>query len=52
MNAPLTYDRVAVAANRTAEIMANELSEWRFVLESRRTRTKRRQGLARSPIWR
>ena len=37
---PLTYDRVAGAAIRIASMMANELSEWRFVLESRRARTK------------
>jgi ABC-type multidrug transport system fused ATPase/permease subunit len=46
-SAPLTYDRVASAAARAAAIMANERSEWRFVLESRRTRTKRRQAMRR-----
>jgi hypothetical protein len=44
---PLTYDRIAAAATRVATIMANERSEWRFVLESRRSRTKRRKALRR-----
>ncbi|HEV2957292.1 MAG TPA: hypothetical protein VGX95_14330 [Xanthobacteraceae bacterium] len=36
-----TYDRVAVAAMRAAAIMAGELSDWRFVLERRRARSRR-----------
>jgi hypothetical protein len=41
------YDRVAVAAARTADIMGQELSEWRFVLASRRARTRHRKTLGR-----
>jgi hypothetical protein len=41
------YDRVAVAAARTAAIMGQELSEWRFVLASRRVRTTHRNTLGR-----
>jgi hypothetical protein len=37
-SAPVTYDRLAVAAGRSSAIMDNEISEWRFVLESRRAR--------------
>jgi hypothetical protein len=47
---PLTYDGLAAAAARVATIMANERSEWRFVLESRRTRSKRRKAMRRH--WR
>ena len=36
-----TYDRIAVAAMRAASIMAAELSDWRFVLERRRARSRR-----------
>jgi hypothetical protein len=36
-----TYDRIAVAAMRAAAIMAAELSDWRFVLERRRARSRR-----------
>ncbi len=39
--APVTYDRLAVAAARSGAIMDNEMSEWRFVLESRRVRVGR-----------
>jgi hypothetical protein len=39
-----TYDRVAIAARRAAALKGEELSEWRFVLESRRARTKRESG--------
>jgi hypothetical protein len=35
----MNYDRVAVAAARFANFMGDELSEWRFVIESRRIRT-------------
>jgi hypothetical protein len=38
---PLTYDRVSAAATRMASIMDDELKEWRFVLESRRSRAGR-----------
>ena len=40
-SAPVTYDRLAVAAGRSSAIMDNEMSEWRFVLESRRARVGR-----------
>jgi hypothetical protein len=40
-SAPVTYDRLAVAASRSSAIMDNEMSEWRFVLESRRARVGR-----------
>jgi hypothetical protein len=36
-----TYDRIAIAAMRAAAIMAAELSDWRFVLERRRARSRR-----------
>jgi hypothetical protein len=36
-----SYDRIAVAAMRAASIMAAELSDWRFVLERRRARSRR-----------
>ena len=36
-----TYDRIAVAAMRAASIMAAELTDWRFVLERRRARSRR-----------
>jgi hypothetical protein len=35
-----TYDRIAIAAMRAASIMAAELSDWRFVLERRRARSR------------
>jgi hypothetical protein len=35
-----SYDRIAVAAMRAASIMAAELSDWRFVLERRRARSR------------
>jgi hypothetical protein len=38
----LVYDRLATAAARTAVLMADELSEWRYVLETRRGRQSRR----------
>lgn len=40
-SAPVTYDRLAVAAERSSTIMDNEMSEWRFVLQSRRARVGR-----------
>ncbi len=39
--APITYDRLAVAASQSSAIMDSEISEWRFVLESRRARVGR-----------
>jgi hypothetical protein len=41
-SAPVTYDRLAVAASRSSTIMDDEMSEWRFVLESRRARVGRK----------
>ena len=38
-----TYDRVSVTAKRLASLMASELSEWKFVFESRRARVMKRQ---------
>jgi len=46
------YDHVAIAAERVATIMGAELSEWRFVLESRRVRTKHRNALGRANLRR
>jgi hypothetical protein len=42
LSTSLTYDRVAIGAKRVAELMGEELTEWRLVLESRRIRTKHR----------
>jgi len=44
----MNYDRVAVAAVRSAGIMGDELGEWRFVLESRRARAQHSRTLWRS----
>lgn len=44
---PLTYDRVARALTLASVLMADELTEWRMVNESRRSRHKRRQALRR-----
>jgi hypothetical protein len=40
LSTPMNYDRIAVAAMRSAGIMGDELGEWRFVLESRRARAQ------------
>ncbi len=40
--APHDYDHVAANMQRLASIMGNELAEWRFVIESRRSRGSRR----------
>jgi hypothetical protein len=40
LSTPMNYDRIAVAAMRSAGIMGDELGEWRFVLESRWTRAQ------------
>jgi hypothetical protein len=52
-SAPVTYDRLAVAAERSSAIMDNEMSEWRFVLESRRARVgrNRRSIVSRVRRW-
>ena len=44
----MNYDTVANAALRAASIISDELSEWRFVLESRRARTQRSHILGRA----
>jgi hypothetical protein len=41
--APRDYDHVAANMQRLASIMSSELEEWRFVIESRRSRSRRRQ---------
>jgi hypothetical protein len=43
---PLTLDRVRVAATHVATVTSGELTEWRFVLESRGTRTLHRGAKA------
>jgi hypothetical protein len=52
-SAPVTYDRLAVAASRSSTIMDNEMSEWRFVLENRRARVgrKHRSIVSRVRRW-
>jgi hypothetical protein len=45
---PLTLDRVRVAATHIATVTSGELSEWRFVLESRGTRMRHRGA---KTIW-
>jgi hypothetical protein len=52
-SAPVTYDRLAVAASRSSTTMDNEMSEWRFVLESRRARVGRhhRSIVSRVARW-
>jgi hypothetical protein len=47
-SAPMNYDRVAAAAAKLAGIMGDELTEWRFVLESRWARAHRARKLGRS----
>jgi hypothetical protein len=41
--APRDYDHVAGNMQRLASIMSGELEEWRFVIESRRSRSRRRR---------
>jgi hypothetical protein len=40
---PRDYDHVAAGTQRLASIMMNELEEWRFVIDSRRSRSGRHQ---------
>jgi hypothetical protein len=42
--APRDYDHVAANMQRLASIMRSELEEWRFVIESRRSRSSRHPG--------
>jgi hypothetical protein len=46
--APLTLDRIRIAASHIVTITSGELTEWRFVLESRSTRTLHRG--AKTPV--
>ena len=48
LSTAMNYDRIAVAAVRSAGIMGDELGEWRFVLESRRARAQHSRTLWRS----
>jgi hypothetical protein len=41
---PASYDNLADATRDTASFIMAEISEWRFVLESRRTRLNRRRA--------
>ncbi len=49
---PLSYDRLSAAAARMASIMDDELREWRFVLESRRSRAGRHKKSMFGWLWR
>ena len=51
LSTAMNYDRIAVAAVRSAGIMGDELGEWRFVLESRRARARRLRTSWRSRFW-
>jgi len=42
LSAPRDYDHIAAGMQRVAAIMGNELADWRFVIESRRSRQGRR----------
>lgn len=42
LSAPRDYDHVATGMQQLAAIMGNELADWRFVIESRRSREGRR----------
>ncbi len=46
--APRDYDHIAIGMHRLASIMGNELDEWRFVIESRRSRGNPR-GIVKTP---
>lgn len=51
--APDDYDHVASNMQRLASIMGNELAEWRFVIESRRSRGRwRKIKRKRGGLWR
>jgi hypothetical protein len=45
IGAPCTYDQVAADMQRLAAVMAGELADWRFVIESRRARGQRRRTI-------
>jgi len=48
----MNYDRISIAATEVASLMADELAEWRFILESRRIRHSQRFGLGPKPFAR
>jgi hypothetical protein len=51
--APRDYDHVAFGMQQLASILGNELADWRFVIESRRSRGSRRQiGKKRNKLLR
>jgi hypothetical protein len=45
------YDHLAASVQRLASMMANELAEWRFVIESRRSRAARFKLKKRRRKW-
>jgi hypothetical protein len=47
---PLNYDSVAHRMQQLAAIMESDLAEWRFAIESRRSRETRR-GIRRKQNW-
>jgi hypothetical protein len=47
----MNYDRLAAAAIRAVVIIGSELFEWRFVLENRRSRTRRTRSLGRARLF-
>jgi hypothetical protein len=51
ISTPMNYDRIAVAAARSAGIMSDEMGEWRFVLESQRARAQHSRALRRVRSW-
>jgi hypothetical protein len=52
LGAPPSYDHIAPNVERLASIMGNELAEWRFVIESRRTRNARHKLSSKRRWWR
>jgi hypothetical protein len=48
---PPDYDNVAHRMQQLAAVMENDLAEWRFAIESRRSRESRR-GIRRKQSWR
>ena len=48
----ITYDRLSVGARRLIAIMGDELDEWRFVLESRRSHKGRKRRSTFRRFWR
>jgi hypothetical protein len=50
LSAPGDYDHVVANMQRLAAVMAGELAEWRFVIESRRARGRRRQTIRKRGV--